>query len=127
MKHSNLAGYFLIAVFLVINTANQVLFKTLALGPGGGDYAALVLEPLFYFCGILFIGQAAAWLAVLKRLPLSHAYPFTSLTIIALLVSGALFFGESITLGNVLGTFLIMAGVAVIASGNAEQFLENTD
>lgn len=108
-------GYFFIIVFLLVNTANQIMFKVVALGPGGIDYMVLITEPLFYVCILLFAAQAAAWLAVLKRLPLTHAYPFTSLTIIALLISGAVFFDESITMGNVAGALLIMIGVAVIA------------
>lgn len=113
-------GYFFIAIFLLVNTANQIMFKTVALGPGGSNYFTLVFEPLFYLCGILFVAQAAAWLAVLRRLSLSHAYPFTSMTVITLLVSGAIFFGESISLGNLFGAVLIMAGVVVIAGGNNE-------
>jgi drug/metabolite transporter (DMT)-like permease len=110
-----------ITLFLLITTAIQILFKTVALGPGGSDYLALIQEPLFYLCGALFVLQAAVWLAVLRRLPLSRAYPFTSLTVVIMLISGALFFGESINLGNVLGAVVIMAGVIVIAGGQEKQ------
>ena len=108
-------SYFLIALFLLINIAIQILFKKIALGPGGQNYMALLLEPMFYLGVILFMMQAVVWLAVLRRLPLSRAYPFTSLTIIISLICGAVFFGESITLGNVLGSLVIMTGVVIIA------------
>ncbi|SMP72087.1 undecaprenyl phosphate-alpha-L-ara4N flippase subunit ArnE [Desulfonatronum zhilinae] len=107
----------LIALFLLINTTIAVLFKTIALGPGGSSYMALVLEPRFYFACILFAAQAAIWLAVLRRLPLSQAYPFTSLNVVITLAIAAFFFNESITLGNLLGAVVIMAGVWVIARG----------
>jgi len=122
-----LTGYLFIAVFLVINTANQIMFKTVAMGPGGSDYLALIVEPLFYLCIVLFMGQAVAWLAVLRRLPLSYAYPFTSLTVITILASGAFFFGEPISLGNILGALIIMIGVAVIAGGNQHVRVESLD
>lgn len=109
--------FFTITLFLLLTTAIQVAFKTVALGPGGSDYLALIQEPLFYLCGALFVLQAAVWLAVLRRLPLSRAYPFTSLTVVIMLISGALFFGEPISLGNVLGSVVIMAGIIVIAGG----------
>jgi drug/metabolite transporter (DMT)-like permease len=117
---SRLKGYIFIAAFLLINTANQIMFKIVAIGPGGSDYLLLMADPFFYLCGILFVGQTAAWLAVLRCLPLSKAYPFTSLMIITLLVSGRIFFEEPITLGHVVGAIVIMAGVTVIASGGNE-------
>lgn len=107
----------LIALFIMINAAIQVLFKTVALGPGGSSVFALLADPLFYLCGILFVLQAAVWLAVLRRMPLSRAYPFTSLTLITLLICAAVFFGEPVTLGHVLGALIIMGGVAVITGG----------
>jgi len=120
ISNSFLKGYLFIGVFLLLNTANQIVFKAVALGPGGSDYFALVFEPLFYLCGIFFVMQAVVWLVVLRCLPLSQAYPFTSLTVVTLLASGVIFFGESVTLGHIFGTILIMTGVAVIASGNNE-------
>ncbi len=112
-----LSGMWLLILFIVLRTLSQVLFKLVALGQGGTSYIALLLDPLFYLTGFLFLAQAVTWLAVLRRLPLSSAYSITSLTVVTLLISGAVFFGESITLGNVLGTLVIMAGVAVIAGG----------
>ncbi len=113
-----LSGAWLLILFIVLRTLSQVLFKQVALGPGGANYLALLLDPLFYLTGFLFLAQAVTWLAVLRRLPLSSAYSITSLTVITLLVSGAFFFGESIAMSNVLGALVIMAGVAVIAGGS---------
>lgn len=111
-----LIAYILLALFLLINAAIQIIFKTMALGPGGGNYLALITEPLFYMCGLLFFCQAVTWLGVLRQMPLSRAYPFTSLTTIILLANGALFFDEPVTLGNLLGSIVIMLGVVVITS-----------
>lgn len=113
------SGMWLVALFILLRTLNQVLFKQVALGPGGGSYLALLFEPLFYLSSIFFLAQAGVWLAVLRRLPLSRAYPFTSLTVITLLIGGAVFFGEAVTLGNVLGALVIMTGVVVIGGGQA--------
>ncbi len=110
-----LTGMWLIISFIGLRTLNQILFKHVALGPGGSSYPQLFLEPLFYLAGVIFFGQAVVWILILKRLPLSVAYPFTSLTIISLLVSGILFFGESLTMGNVLGAIIIMSGIVVIS------------
>jgi multidrug transporter EmrE-like cation transporter len=103
-------GYILIILFLFINAATQIVFKKIALGPGGSNYPALITEPLFYMCGLLFFCQAVVWLGVWRQMPLSRAYPFSSLTMIILLANGALFFDETITLGNLLGAIAIMIG-----------------
>ena len=105
----------LIILFIFLRTLNQVLFKHIALGPGGKSYSTLLFDPLFYLAGFVFLSQAATWLAVLRRMSLSYAYPFTSVTVITLLVSGRVFFNESITLGNVLGAIVIMVGVFLMA------------
>ena len=108
-------SYFLIFIFLLVNTSIQIIFKTIALGPGGTSYFALMREPLFYFCGLLFFIQALIWIAVLKRMPLSKAYPFTSLAVITMILSGYIFFEESVSLGNIVGGLIIVIGVIVIA------------
>ncbi len=112
-----MASYLLITLFLLINATIVVLFKAIALGPGGSSYLALALDPRFSFACILFAAQAAVWLAVLRRLPLSQAYPFTSLSVVITLIIAATLFGESVSPGNVLGAVVIMAGVWVIARG----------
>ena len=58
---------------------------------------------------------AILWQQVIKRFEPSVAYSHKSVTVIwALLISGFLF-GENITLGNVIGTVLIVAGVVMVS------------
>ena len=105
----------LIILFIFLRTLNQILFKHIALGPSGRSYSALLFDPLFYIAGFVFLSQAATWLAVLRRMSLSYAYPFTSVTVITLLISARFFFNENITLGNILGAIVIMVGVSLMA------------
>lgn len=107
-------GYGYLAIFLLLATLLQVVFKSVAIGKGGTDYIQLLVDPLFYLSCLLLLGQTFAWVRVLRYLPLSHAYPFTSLTIITALMNGALFFGESITYMNVVGGVVIAGGVICI-------------
>lgn len=118
-------NYFLITLFLIITAFLQLAFKTLAMGPGGTDILALVQDPLFYVCGTLLILQSSVWLMVLRSMPLSKAYPFTSLTVVIMLINASLFFGESITLGNILGSILIILGIIVIASDQGGLDIKN--
>lgn len=105
----------LIILFILLRTLNQILFKQVALGSNGNSYLGLLFNPLFYLAGFVFLAQAATWLAVLRRMSLSYAYPFTSLTVITLLISARFFFNENITLGNILGAIVIMVGVSLMA------------
>ncbi|ALN62943.1 putative membrane protein [Lysobacter antibioticus] len=51
----------------------------------------------------------------LTKLDLSRAYPFTALSFILILISSAFFFGDTLSLGKMIGTALIIGGVCVIA------------
>lgn len=55
------------------------------------------------------------WLFALSKADLSFAYPFLSLTYLAVLVGGALLFHEEVTLPRVIGFLVIIAGVWIVA------------
>lgn len=58
---------------------------------------------------------AVLWQQVIKRMPLSTAYMFKGTSIVFVLLFSALLFGESITLNNVIGTVIIIAGIVLYA------------
>lgn len=62
-----------------------------------------------YMAGVLF------WLAALSRVDLSYAYPFASLSYVAMLVASWLLFHEGISLVRLVGTLVICAGVLIVA------------
>lgn len=70
---------------------------------------------LFY--GVLLlvlIVYALAWQQILKKLPLVTAYANKSVTIIWGMVWGALLFHERITLKQICGAAVIMAGILLV-------------
>lgn len=105
----------LIILFIALRTINQIFFKKLALGPGGVSYFALSAEPLFCLTCMMFFAQVVVWQFVLKKFTLSFVYPLTSLTFITIMISGTIFWDESLTFANVLGAFIIILGVTVLA------------
>jgi multidrug transporter EmrE-like cation transporter len=58
------------------------------------------------------------WLYVLRVAPLSRAYGLTSLTYVLILVASIFLFGEQVRRLHVLGTVLIVAGIACLLSGD---------
>jgi multidrug transporter EmrE-like cation transporter len=57
------------------------------------------------------------WMAAMTRSRLSYAYPFTSLGFALVMLSSALFLGETLTWPKVLGVVVIMVGIAIGCQG----------
>ena len=74
----------------------------------------------------IITGLAAAFVAVgfwilalSKKIPLSYAYPFTSMSFVFVLLASALIFGEQLTWQKSVGVGLIISGIAISASSPA--------
>ena len=65
-----------------------------------------------------WIASTLCWLYVLRVAPLSRAYGVTSLTYVLVLVAGVYLFGEQIRRLHVVGTILIVVGIACLLSGD---------
>lgn len=60
-------------------------------------------------------GYAMLWQQVISRMPLSTAYMFKGTSLVFVLLFSALLFGEAITLNNVVGSAIILAGIVLFA------------
>lgn len=58
---------------------------------------------------------AMLWQQVISRMQLSTAYMFKGTSLIFVLLFSALLFGEAITLNNVVGSAIILAGIVLFA------------
>lgn len=58
------------------------------------------------------------WLYVLRVAPLSRAYGLTSLTYVLILLASVFLFGEQVRRLHVVGTLLIVIGIACLLSGD---------
>ena len=59
----------------------------------------------------------ATWSAVLRQAPLSRAYPFMGLSFILVAWLSSIFFGEELTVSKLLGTVLVVVGLAFASRG----------
>ena len=75
----------------------------------------MATNPLLLVGIAIFGVSTLLWLLALSKADLSFAYPFLSLTYMAVLVGGAVLFNERITLPRILGFAVIIAGVFVVA------------
>lgn len=90
---------------------------TIVLSKVASDFPFLSWQYILCYGGMVAILgiYAILWQQVIKRFEPSVAYSHKSVTVIwALLISGFLF-GENITLGNVIGTVLIVTGVVMVS------------
>lgn len=69
----------------------------------------------FYVLEILVLGvYAILWQQVLKRFDISVAYANRSVALIWSLIWSVLFFGEKITVPNIIGTIIVILGIVVV-------------
>lgn len=84
------------------------------LGPNFANLISVIFSPKI-FAGFLLYGiSSIIWLFVLKRFPLSVAYPALSLSYIAIILLSWRYFEEPLTLYKLLGSVLIVLGVYVL-------------
>jgi multidrug transporter EmrE-like cation transporter len=112
---------------IVLRAVNQILMKLAALEWTAMESAALKWTSSLAFwttvglgMGIVsvLVARAYAWQKALEALPLAVAYPFFALTLITLMTSGYLIFGEPITPQNLAGAGLVCIGIWVIAGSH---------
>jgi multidrug transporter EmrE-like cation transporter len=126
----SLAVLLLIVVSVTLSALAQISLKagmaSLAAGAHGGPAGIasglhsilLALGQPWVLVGLALYGLGAmVWMLVLARLDVSVAYPFVALGFIVVMLLGALFFGEALTLAKLSGTLLVGAGVWLIARG----------
>ena len=58
---------------------------------------------------------AIGWQQIIKRMPLSTAFANQAITVVWGIFWGIVFFGETLTVGKVIGAGLIVAGIVVVA------------
>ena len=72
---------------------------------------------LFWIAGAVGVMgiYALLWQQVIVRMPISTAYMFKGTSLIFVLLFSVLLFGEAITLNNVIGAMIIIAGIILFA------------
>ena len=120
-KTTPLATYGFIALSVCAQVAGAALFKIgaqRALDRPSHTWWSIVwtwLNP-FFCIGLVCLGaQTVAWMLVLRRMPLSQAYPFMACVLPLNLLVAAAYFSEPMGWNHALGMLLIAAGVISVA------------
>ena len=119
-------SYAYVACTIVLMVCAQLVIKwqVTAVGafPAGTSdqlwfLARLLVNPWIVLALAASLLAAVAWMAALTKLDLSHAYPFTSIAFVLVMVASALFFNEPLTAPKIAGIALICAGIVVGSQG----------
>jgi drug/metabolite transporter (DMT)-like permease len=96
----------------------QILFKiTSSAAKGKALGAALTIfiaQPVFYLALCIYGAGTLFWLWLLTRYPLTLAYPFAAIALIAVPLFDVVFFGARTNLSYWLGLAMIVTGVVVV-------------
>jgi multidrug transporter EmrE-like cation transporter len=112
----------LVLAAVVFSAAGQLFLKAGAArlaGLAGIDFLLGALRDVRVVAGLLaWIASTLCWLYVLRVAPLSRAYGLTSLTYVLIFFAGVFVLGERVRALHVVGTCLIIVGVAFLAAGD---------
>jgi len=107
---------------VAFSAAGQLLLKSGAGRLAGEDRMGFLLaafRDLHVLSGLAaWAASTICWLYVLRVAPLSRAYGLTSLTYVLILLVSVLFLGEHVRRLHVVGTVLIVIGIACLLSGD---------
>jgi drug/metabolite transporter (DMT)-like permease len=118
---------------ILISVASGVLGQTslkVGLTQAGGNSAAdtaisllslILRSPLVLMGLFLYALGAFAWIAVLRRMDLSYAYPFLALNFVLITLVSQVFLGESVPWVRWAGIAAICAGILLIAGSGVTQ------
>lgn len=104
-------------LLLIVYSCSGILSKKAA------SFSFLSLGFIACYCGIIgLLGiYAICWQQIIKRIPLTTAYANRAVTVVWGMVWGVLVFNESLTVMQVLGGVIVLAGVALFAYSEGEQ------
>jgi len=117
----------LILLGVLLNAGAQLLLKSGMMAIGHFEFNAANIVPiglkvmgnLPIISGLsLYIISVAVWLLVLSRVQVSFAYPMLSIGYIVNAIAAYYMFGEPLTSMRMLGIFIIISGVYLVAQSN---------
>ena len=105
--HMNPTFLIVITIFFQSFTLLSIKFSTL----NTGIVSFVLLVVAFVFLGL----RAILWQYLLKLTDLSHVYPYAALVQVLLVLYAVILFNETITTGNVVGLFMMLTGIYIMA------------
>jgi multidrug transporter EmrE-like cation transporter len=113
---------FLVLGAVLFSVAGQLFLKSGAqhlAGHGRLGFLLAAFRNVHVISGLVaWAASTLCWLYVLRVAPLSRAYGLTSLTYVLILLASVFLFGEQVRRVHVVGTVLIVMGIACLLYGD---------
>jgi drug/metabolite transporter (DMT)-like permease len=111
-------------VIPILLAANQLVLKAMAISLphtdlGLGWLGEIGTNPWLLAVLVCEIVTFVLWLGVLKTINLSRATPITAISYVMILISGWLFFGETVHVLQILGVVAIASGLQLLGDQTA--------
>lgn len=113
MKIEKMKDYISLHMILLLYSIGALLSKLAA----GYDFLSIGFISLYTGVLIICLLYALLWQQILKKMTLFTTYANKAVTVIWGLVWGRLIFKEHISGANIAGTFIIIIGICIVASG----------
>lgn len=111
-------NYLLLATSMILAIAGQIFLKKgVSVSSLSLNYLSIfktLFSPMVFLGFFLYGTSSIVWLFVLKKFPLSTAYPALSLTYIAIVLFSVIIFKEPLTINKIIGITLIFSGVYIL-------------
>ena len=120
----NLIVFALIMLAVIFNTAAQLFLKFGMDRIGKFSFSLANTLPIcsqvatnpYIIGGIaVYVGSVVIWLMVLSRIPVSMAYPMTSIGYVTSAIAAYYLLGENLSIPRILGILIIIVGVFMVA------------
>ncbi|MGL1893622.1 MAG: EamA family transporter [Spirochaetaceae bacterium] len=109
-----LKGALLLLLTISFTVSGQILMKKGVSLTSNLTLGGALTTPFILIGGFCYIAGFVVWLNVLKVLPLSIAYPSSSVSFILVIFASSMFLGEAVTLFKLIGIGCICLGVFFI-------------
>lgn len=117
----------LIICGVLLNACAQLMLKAGMTHIGHFDFTLtnalpigmkIAVNPSIMMGLVMYVLSVGVWLLVLSRVQVSFAYPMLSIGYIVNAIAAYYLFGEPLTSLRILGIFIIIAGVYLVAQSN---------
>ena len=114
---------------IVFDTFSQICFKMAALQgePFQVEVGWLIRifhTPWVYGAIIGYLGAFMTWMTLLRHAPVGPAFAASHLEVVGVIVISVPLFGEVLTIFQMLGAVLIVAGVVCLAQGETQSHVD---
>ena len=110
---------------IVFDTFSQICFKMAAIGAEPFlievEWLARVLQTSWVYGAIIgYLGAFIIWMTLLRHAPVGPAFAASHLEVVGVMIISAPLFGEALSISQILGAILVVAGVVCLAQDETQ-------